>query len=192
MTSPDEHAALLDAALAAEREAHAALVAGDAVTARDAFREASDHYRASWEAAPPTAFGRLVGMLKAAVLAGEGETAARYVHAAVGEQPASPTSAYAVALAALVHGDDALAVQAADVMRGGSDAFDRTADAIAALAAQDGAAYTAALAAIVADFAARDAHLTGVAIADTAIMLERLAAFRGMRSDVRSPLLPGS
>ena len=62
--------------------------------------------------------------------------------------------------------------------------------AIAALAARDGAAYAEALDAIVADFAGRDAHLTGVPIADTAVMLESLAAARGMAARPASPLLP--
>jgi hypothetical protein len=185
-----DHRALLDEALGLEAGGQRALLDGDAQAARDALRAASDRYRASWEAAPPDAYGRLVGMLKAAVLAGEGETAARYVHSAVGDDPASPTSAYAVAIAALVHGADDLAARAAGVMRGGSDAFDRTADAIAALAARDRGAYEAAVGAIVDDFAARSEHLTGVAIADTAAMLERLAGERGLAAGLRSPLLP--
>ncbi len=75
-------------------------------------------------------------------------------------------------------------------MRGGSGAFDRTADAIAALATGDEDVYASALAAIVEDFAARDAHLTGVAIADTAMVLEALAQPRGLRQGLESPLLP--
>ena len=183
--------ALLEEAIRLEGEAHRALLAGDGVRALDELRAASDRYRASWEAAPPDAFGRLVGMLKAAVLAGEAETAARYVHTAVGDEPASPTSAYAVAIAALVHGEDDLAARVAPVMRGASGAFDRAADAVSALATGDAAAYRLALDAIVADFAGREDHLTGVPIADTALMLERLAGARGMTSGVRSPLLPG-
>ena len=186
----EDHRALLDEALKLEAEGHRALLEHDELRARDELRAASDRYRASWEAAPPDAFGRLVGMLKAAVLIGEAETAARYVHSTIGDAPASPTAAYAVAVAALVHGDDDLATRAAGIMRGGSEAFDRTADAIAALAGGDGAAYTAAIEAIVEDFAGREEHLTGVPIADTAAMLERLAAERGIDSGVRSPLLP--
>ena len=72
--------------------------------------------------------------------------------------------------------------------RGG--AFERTATALRALAARDGDAYADALAAIEADFAARDEHLTGVAIADTAIMLELIAAERGMAAGIDSPLVP--
>ena len=186
----EQHRVLLGEAIALEAEAHRALLDGDAAAARDALRGASDRYRASWDAAPPDAYGRLVGMLKAAVLAGEATTAARFVRSAVDEPPSSPTSAYALAIAALVEGDDALAARAAEVMRGGSEAFGRAAHAIAALAAGDGASYAAAVEAIVADFAGREDHLTGVPIADTAVMLERLAGQRGMAAAVASPLVP--
>jgi hypothetical protein len=186
----ERHRVLLGEAIALEGEAHRALLAGDRARARDGLRAAADRYRASWDAAPPGAFGRLVGMVKAAVLAGEATTAARFVRSAVGGDPATPTSAYALALAALAEGDDALAAKAAQTMRAGSDAFGRAADAIAAIAARDAAAYARAVAAIVADFEGREAHLTQVPIADTALVLERLAAPRGMASRVRSPLLP--
>lgn len=188
----ERHRELQDEAIALEAEGHRALLANDAVRARDELRAASDRYRASWEAAPPDAYGRLVGMLKAAVLAGEGETAARYVHTTIGDEPDSPTAAYAVAIAALVHGDDERAASAAEAMRGGGAGFARAADAIAALAAGDRNAYATAVAAIVDDFAGRDAHLTGVPIADTAVMLERLAAARALSAGVGSPLLPGA
>ena len=187
----EQHRVLQREAVALEAEAHRALLAGDDVAARDALRAASDRYRASWDAAPPDAYGRLVGMVKAAVLAGEATTAARFVRSAVEDPPPSPTSAYALAVAALVEGDDDVAARAADAMRAGSDAFARAADAIAALARRHEAAYAAALEAIVADFAARDAHLTGVPIADTALMLERLAGPRRMAARPESPLVPG-
>ena len=66
---------------------------------------------------------------------------------------------------------------------------ERTATALRALAAGDGAAYTAAVAAIEADFEARDAHLTGVAIADTAIMLELIARERALDARLAGPLV---
>ncbi|HEV2813155.1 MAG TPA: hypothetical protein VGW10_07895 [Solirubrobacteraceae bacterium] len=188
----EQHKVLLAEAVAREAEAHRALLAGDHVRARDELRAASDRYRASWDAAPPDAFGRLVGMVKAAVLAGEATTAARFVRSAVGDEPSSPTSGYALAIAALVEGDDAVAARAAEAMRAGSEPFQRAADAIAALAAGDGSAYARAVEAIVADFAARESHLTGVPIADTALMLERLAGARGLAAGTTSPLLPAS
>jgi hypothetical protein len=47
-----------------------------------------------------------------------------------------------------------------------------------------------ALAAIVRDFEERTEHLTGVAIADTALMLSELARRRGMAVAIESPVLP--
>jgi hypothetical protein len=158
--------------------------------ARARLGEVAELYRRSWEAAPPRSFGRLIGMLKAAVLAGQGEGAAAYVRGAIGAAGDSPSASYALALAALVEGDDELAARAAAAMRSGSEAFDRTAEAIVALAGGDGGRYEAALGAILADFEAREEHLTGVPIADTALVLERLAARRGLATAPRSPLMP--
>jgi hypothetical protein len=129
-------------------------------------------------------------MLKSAVIAGEGAEAAAYTRAALEGTCDSPTSCYALAIAALIEGDDELAASAGEGMRAGDPAFARAADAIAALAAHDATAYAAAARAIVADFEARAAHLTGVPIADTALMLERLAAARGLSCRPESALLP--
>jgi hypothetical protein len=135
-------------------------------------------------------------MLKASILCGEGErAAAAYARDALGHDPeagSSPTASYALALAALIDGDDRTASEASAVMRGSGEAFERTATAIAALAARDGERYAAAVAEIVRDFEQRAAHLTGVSIADTALVLERLAASRGLEAGVRSALLPAS
>jgi hypothetical protein len=60
----------MTAAVERDGEGQRALLAGDRDAARSAFTAAADLYRQSWEVAPATAYGRLVGMLKAAVLAG--------------------------------------------------------------------------------------------------------------------------
>ena len=185
-----DHRAVQDDAIRVEGDGHRLLLAGDREAGTARLREAAARYRRSWELAPPRSFGRLVGMLKAAVIAGAGEEAAAYARAEIGPEGDSPTSWYALAIAALVEGDDAAAEAAARAMRGGSPAFERAADAIAALARRDGDAYAAAVAAIVADFESRAEHLTGVAIADTALMLERLAERRGLAARPASPLLP--
>ena len=138
------------------------------------FREAAVWYRTSYELAPPTSYGRLVGMLKAAVLGGGGDEEAALVRGLLPEGGSSPTSWYAVALAALILGDAPLALRGAEAMREGGDAFARAADAIAAIAERDDAAAARAIAIIEEDFAARDAHLTGVAIADTAMLFATL------------------
>jgi hypothetical protein len=98
-------------------------------------------------------------------------------------------ASYVLAVAALIVGDDAAVAPLAEVMAPRGGAFERTATALRALAAGDGAAYAEAAAAIADDFAGREEHLTGVAIADTAIMLEIVAGERGLAAGVESPLV---
>jgi hypothetical protein len=52
------------------------------------------------------------------------------------------------------------------------------------------ASYREAVLAIVHDFEGREEHLTGVAFADTAAMLETLAAPRGLAAGLASAALP--
>ena len=187
---PGPHVEEMEAAIRADGEGLRALLDGDEVRGRERLAEAVAHYRASWELAPPRSFGRLIGMLKAAVIAGDAADAAAYARAAVPEAD-SPPSNYVRAVAALVEGDDAAAARFAEGMREGSPAFGRAADAIAALAARDADAYASAVRAIVSDFEGREEHLTGVPVADTALMLERLAEPRGLAAHPASALLPG-
>jgi uncharacterized protein len=173
-------------AIAADGDAQRALLAGE--DARLPLRRAANAYRVSWEAAPPRSFGRLVGYAKSSILGGENP--APYVRAQLDDGCDSPPACWALALAALADGDDDAAGRAADGMLAGSEAFGRAAGAVAALTRRDRAAFAGMLAAIVADFAAREEHLTGVPIADTALVLDRLAERRGMAAHPRSPLLP--
>jgi hypothetical protein len=168
-----------------------ALLEGRLADSRTSFAAAAALYRDSWKHAPPTAYGRLVGMLKSAILAGQSEAAARYALGELAGAPRdSPTAAYAEAIAACVVGDDSAVANAAARMYGGSAALDRTADALAALAAGERVAYAHAIERIVADFEQRTEHLTGVPIADTVVMLQRLAEPRGLEARLSSPLLP--
>ena len=186
------HLELLNDALRVEAEGQRALLAGDDVAA-SRLADASALYRASWEEAGPDSYGRLIGMLKAAVLAGDAAGAADYAARELGAVVhASPAAAYAQAIAALVRGEDARAGAAATVMATATPAFQRAAAAITALIEHDAGAYENAIRAIVADFETRDEHLTGVPIADTALVLERLAAPRGMTAGVTSALLPSA
>jgi hypothetical protein len=188
---PHEHQRLLREAIEREGEAQRHLIDGDVDAARAEFTAASELYRRSWEAAHARAFGRLVGMLKAAVLAGGGLAEADYARAALADADRdSATANYARAIAALIASDDVDATACAGAMCAGGEAFARTAEAIAALAAHDQARYATALEAIVRDFERRSEHLTGVAIADTALMLEALASRRGMATAIESPVLP--
>jgi hypothetical protein len=186
----EEHRALQARAVEADAGAQRRLMAGDREGAEPFLRESERLYRESWEAAPPGGYGRLVGMLKASILCGDAREAAAYARAALAGESESPTAAYALALAALAAGDDTAAGEAAAQMETGGEAFERTAGALAALAQRDGVAYATALRAVVADFERREVHLTGVPIADTAVVLERLAEPRGMAQRPPSPLLP--
>jgi hypothetical protein len=186
---PGPHAEEMQEAIRLDGEAQRLLLEGDAGAGAARMREAVARYRRSWELAPPRSYGRLIGMLKAAIIACDAEDAAAYAREQVGEAD-SPPSHYVVALAALVAGDDEAARAAAEGMREGSPPFGRAAEAIEALATGDGDRYAVALRAIVSDFEARDDHLTGVPIADTALMLERLAEPRGLAARPASALLP--
>jgi hypothetical protein len=179
-------------AIGLERAAQQALLRGDVARSRTLFRAAAERYRGSWEAAGPRAYGRLIGFLKASVLWGEGGHAAAYVREVLGDAACdSPPSCYALALAAVIQGDEQAALPAIEGMRASDDpAFRRTADALHALVVGDCVAYARAVEAIVADFAAREDHLTGVAFADTAVMLERLAAPREMAVRPASTVMP--
>ena len=186
----EQHRALQAAAVEADAAAQRCLLAGDHAAAAPHLRLSEQRYRESWEAAPPGGYGRLVGMLKAAILRCDAAGAAAYALAALAFGTESPTAAYALALACLASGDDVAGAAAAEQMATGGEAFERTAAALVALARRDEAAYATALRGVLDDFEARDRHLTGVPIADTALVLERLAQARGLAQHPASPLLP--
>ncbi len=174
----------LDQALAAEARAYRLLLAGD--DARAELVEARDRYLDSHAETGPTSWGRLLGALKLAILAGDGVEA--IAERALAETTAadSPASGYVRALAQVASGvspDVSLMVAAGGV-------FERTGRALAGLGEHDAVAYAAALGEIVADFEARSEHLSGVPFADTAAVLERLAEQRGMAAHPHSPVLP--
>lgn len=180
---------MLESALEREAVAQRMLLDGDRSGAEAAFAEASSLYRRSWEEAPPGAYGRLAGMLKSAILASAGEEQAVYARSQIGVAE-TPAAALVVALAALVEGDREAARRAALEMHEGDDAFRRAGEAVEALAAENRARYAEAIAAIVRDFEGRSQYLTGVAIADTALVFERLAEARGLAARPDSELVP--
>lgn len=175
---------LLDEALAQEAAGYRAELEGRPAAAH--YRAARDGYLASHAETGPQSWGRLIGALKMAILAGDGVEAVARRALAETASADSPAAAYARALAAVAVGE------APDVepMLEAGGAFESTGEALAALAAGDAARYRAALDGIVADFAAREQHLSGVAVADTAMVLERLAGPRGMAVRPASPLIP--
>jgi hypothetical protein len=165
----------LAAALAAEREGHERLLVG--ADATDAYRRARDAYLVSHAETGSRSWGRLIGALKMAVLADDGvEAVARQAVDETSDAEMSPAAAYARALGQAVLGETPEVGQ----MLAAGDAFERTGRALAALGADDAAGFEAAVREIRADFAERQQHLAGVEIADTAVVLERLRAARGL------------
>jgi hypothetical protein len=185
-----EKAERLVEAIRIEGAAQQALLRGDAARSRTLFRAAADGYRAAWEAAGPRSFGRLIGLLKCSILSGDGGHDAAYVRRALQDECDTPAACYALAIAAVAQGDDDVALRAIEGMRGGDEAFARAARALGALVHGDAEGYAAAVGEVVAEAAAREQHLTGVAFADTAVMLERLAEPRGLAARPASALMP--
>jgi hypothetical protein len=169
------------------------LMAGRSDEAAEWFARACDRYRASFELAPPDSWGRPIAILKARVLANDwsrGEDDARWTLTLGAERARSPIGRYAAALASLVLGDDVRARVLADGLRT-HDEFPRAvADAIAFLAAHDVLGYVLGVEQVLRSFETRDEYLEDVPVADTVLVLQALAARRGIVADLESPLLP--
>jgi hypothetical protein len=176
----------LRAAVDAEGRAYRALLAGH--DAGQALRTARDEYLASHDLTGPASWGRLLGGLKMAILAGDGveEAARRALDETADAGSAAAAYVRALAMVALGQAPDLRAL-----LDAGAE-FARTGRALAAIAAGDGTAYAEAVGEILDDFESRDQHLTGVAFADTVAVLERLAEPRGIAVHPASPLLPAS
>lgn len=171
----------------------ALLMAGRADESRAWFASAAASWRESWDGATPTSWGRPIGVVKALLLAGEDAHEAAAWALGLGCAGAeSPVGRYAAALALLVLGRDAEAGAQAASLASRDDFPADVAAALAGLAAADRAAYAGAAASVLASFETRDGYLEDVPVADTVLVLERLAAVRGIEEALRaSPVLPG-
>jgi hypothetical protein len=157
------------------------------------FRRAAGHYRESFDLAPPESWGRPIGVVKALVLAGDwegAEAAARWTLGTGAAEAASPIGRYAAALALLVLGRDEEARPHADAIRLRDDFPPAVGDALAFLAAEDVLGYADAAEAVLESFEARSEYLEDIPVADTVLVLQALAARRGMATQLSSPLLP--
>jgi len=159
------------------------------------FVRAAERYRESFAAAPPGSWGRPIGALKARLLAGDragAEDDARWALAAGARESASPIGRYAACLALLVVGEDDTAAREAAGLRGRDDFPDDVARMLAAIAAQEQEQYGSAAADVLRSFEIRHEYLEDLPVADTVLVLQELAAARGLGADLRSPLLPAS
>ena len=181
------------------RMGNAAYGAGLAyLMARDAeagawFERAAEAYRQSWEHAPSGSWGRPIGAVKARLLAGDWDGAAAEAEWTLAEGAAeaeSPIGRYAASLALIVLGRGDEARPLAEGLRE-ADFPGPVADALVYLATEDPLGFDEAVAAVLDSFESRDEYLEDVPVADTVLVLQALAARRGMAVvDLASPLLP--
>lgn len=187
---------LVRVAMAATGAGLARLMQGRRAEAAGWLARSAERFRESFADAPPGSWGRLIGAVKARVLAGDWDGAEADARWALAQAPAegeSPIGRYAAVLAQLVVGEDDQARGLAEGLRHEDEsAFLRpVAEALAALAAADADAYREAAARVLASFEEREAYLEDIPVADTVVVLEALAARRGLAAELRSPLLPG-
>lgn len=171
----------------------ALLMQGRTDEAADWFARAAARYRESFSDAPPDSWGRPIGAIKSLVLAGDwppAEEAAEWALETGAAEADSPIGRYAAALALLVLGRDAAARPHADAIRTRDDFPGAVGDALAYLAAADVLGYTEAIEAVLESFESRDEYLEDLPVADTVLVLQALAARRGLSASLTSPLLP--
>jgi hypothetical protein len=171
----------------------AQLMGGNTDAARAWFVEAVERYRESYEHAPAGSWGRPIGILKARILAEDwsgAEADAQWTLEHGAAEADSPIGRYAGCLALLVRGHDAEARVLADGLRT-HDGFPRpVGDALAMIAAQDQLGYIEAIEQVLESFETRDEYLEDLPVADTVMVLQALAARRGLAAELSSPLLP--
>lgn len=154
-------------------------------------RRAAERYRASWAEAPPDSWGRPIAAIKALLLAGDEAAAVAGAALEAGAEAGSPIGRYAATLALLVLGEDARAEALAATLRGLDGFPPDVAGALRALAAGDGPAYAEAVRSVLGSFEERTEFLEDVPLADTVLVLQRLAAARGLAAELpASPRLP--
>jgi hypothetical protein len=187
---------LVRMAMAATGAGLARMMQGRRAEAAGWFARSAERFRESYADAPPGSWGRLIGAVKARVLAGDFDGAEADASWALEQGSAdggSPIGRYAAVLALLVLARDEKAADAsAPLLDAAEEVFPRpVAESLASLAAGDPAAYRDAVARVLAAFESRDEYLEGVPVADTVIVLQALAERRGIAAELRSPLLPG-
>jgi hypothetical protein len=179
---------------AAYGAALALLMSGHGEDARTLLEEAAVAWRESWAEATPTSWGRPIGVIKALLLAGDDEGAAAAAEWALSlgcEDAESPIGRYAAALALLTLGRFVDARHQATSIRALDDFPRDVADALAFIAADDVVAYAEAVESVLDSFESRDGYLEDVAVADTVLVLQLLAARRGIADELPpSPVLP--
>jgi hypothetical protein len=171
----------------------ALLMEGDRDAAAEWLGHAAERYRQSFADAPPGSWGRTIGAIKARLLAGDwpgAEKEARWTLELGAPEAESPIGRYAGALGLLVLGRDEEARPVASSIREREDFPHDVADALATIAARDRLGYVYAIESVLESFETRSEYLEDVPVADTALVLQELAARRSIAAELESKLLP--
>jgi hypothetical protein len=170
----------------------ALLMDGRPGEAAEWLRRSAQRYRESWEGAPPDSWGRPIAAMKALLLVGDDASeAARSALEAGAAQAQSPIGRYAGTLALLVLGDDIGARVLGSTLRDLDDFPQSVADALVELAGADRIDYSISVDKILESFEQRTDFLEDIQVADTVLVLQRLAAARGLAAELdASPVLP--
>ena len=185
---------LVRVAMAAGGAGLARLMQGRKAESAGWFARSAERYRESYEGAPRGSWGRLIGAVKSRILAGDWSGAAEDARWALEQDPAasgSPIGVYAAVLALLTLAEDERAGAATAGLRG-EEFPEPVADALSALADHDHEGYAEAARRVLESFETREEYLEDIPVADTAIVLEALAARRGFAAGLGGPLLPGA
>jgi hypothetical protein len=168
------------------------LMAGRTEDAFGWLRRSAERYRESWDGAPPDSWGRPIAAMKALILAADDASdAARWALEAGAADAESPIGRYAGTLALLVLGDDVGARVLGTTLRDRDDFPHDVADALVELAGADRVDYAIAVEDILGSFERRTDFLEDVPVADTVLVLQRLAEPRGLAVELEpSPRLP--
>ena len=155
-------------------------------------RRAAERYRESWQDAPPDSWGRPIAAMKSLLLAGDDAAeAARWALDAGAADAESPIGVYAGTLALLVLGEDIDARALGSTLRDRKDFPQPVADALVTVAAADRAGYRLAVEDVLESFEQRTDFLEDVPVADTVLVLQKLAADRDASVELpASELLP--
>jgi hypothetical protein len=157
------------------------------------FARAAERYRESFPDAPPGSWGRPIGAVKSRLLAGDragAENDAGWALETGCTDSESPIGRYAACLALLVLGRDDEAAGIAASIQGRDDFPADVADALAALASGEASRYETVVASVLRSFETREGYLEDIPVADTVIVLQALAALRGLAVELSSKLLP--
>ena len=186
---------LVRVAMAATGAGLVRLMQGRRAEAAGWLARSAERFRESWVDAPPGSWGRLIGAVKARVLAGDWDGAAADAEWALEQRPGeseSPIGRYAAVLALIVLGrEEEAEALAAGLREEPEDAFPRpVADALAGLAVGDADVYRDGVGRVLVSFEEREAYLEDIPVADTVIVLEALGGARGARRRPELAALP--